>query len=182
MSRTLDPDRNARAQAFGENLRNARRRAELSQEELAGHADVDRAAISTYEHGGREPNLRTIVNLARTHSEFRSAIWCKDFERRAARRRHPTSGRAARRAVPNRGSTPSSGSPGRSKTRPPHCCPTAIEASSHSTVSRFLGGTHEQPPQENQSPAMSRAKPYGSELSSDMEYTFQTPNSTRTGM
>jgi transcriptional regulator with XRE-family HTH domain len=64
MSRTPDPDRNARARAFGENLRDARREAELSQDELAGRADVDRAAISTYEHGRREPNLRTIVKLA----------------------------------------------------------------------------------------------------------------------
>lgn len=64
MSHRADPDRNARAQAFGENLRDARHRADLSQDELAGRADIDRAAISTYEHGGREPNLRTIVKLA----------------------------------------------------------------------------------------------------------------------
>jgi transcriptional regulator with XRE-family HTH domain len=64
MSRGADPDRNARAQAFGENLRDARREAELSQDELAGHADIDRGAISTYEHGKREPNPRTIVKLA----------------------------------------------------------------------------------------------------------------------
>jgi DNA-binding XRE family transcriptional regulator len=64
MSRTPDPDRHARAQKFGENLRDARHGAELSQDELAGRADIDRAAISTYEHGRREPNLRTIVKLA----------------------------------------------------------------------------------------------------------------------
>jgi transcriptional regulator with XRE-family HTH domain len=64
MSRTSDPDRDARAQAFGENLRDARHGAELSQDELAGRADVDRAAISMYEHGRSEPNLRTIVKLA----------------------------------------------------------------------------------------------------------------------
>jgi DNA-binding XRE family transcriptional regulator len=66
MSRTPDPDpdRNVRAQAFGENLRDTRRGAELSQDELADRANVDRAAISTYEHGRREPNLRTIVKLA----------------------------------------------------------------------------------------------------------------------
>lgn len=64
MSRTPDPYRHARAQAFGENLGDARHMAELSQDELANRADVDRAAISTYEHGRREPNLHTIVKLA----------------------------------------------------------------------------------------------------------------------
>jgi transcriptional regulator with XRE-family HTH domain len=60
-----DPDHRARAQAFGKNLREARRTAGLSQEELADRASVDRPAISVYEHGRREPNLGTIVKLAR---------------------------------------------------------------------------------------------------------------------
>ncbi len=50
---------------FGTNLRAARTEAELSQEALAYEANVDRAAISVYERGGREPNLRTILKLAR---------------------------------------------------------------------------------------------------------------------
>jgi transcriptional regulator with XRE-family HTH domain len=50
---------------FGANLRAARRQAELSQEALAYEAEVDRAAISVYERGGREPNLRTVLKLAR---------------------------------------------------------------------------------------------------------------------
>ncbi|HEY5193649.1 MAG TPA: helix-turn-helix transcriptional regulator [Solirubrobacteraceae bacterium] len=50
---------------FGANLRAARKRAGLSQETLAYDAQVDRAAISVYERGGREPNLRTILKLAR---------------------------------------------------------------------------------------------------------------------
>jgi transcriptional regulator with XRE-family HTH domain len=50
---------------FGANLRSARRGAELSQEALAYEADVDRAAISVYERGRREPNLRTVLKLAR---------------------------------------------------------------------------------------------------------------------
>jgi transcriptional regulator with XRE-family HTH domain len=50
---------------FGANLRAARRAAELSQEALAYEAEVDRAAISVYERGGREPNLRTLLKLAR---------------------------------------------------------------------------------------------------------------------
>jgi transcriptional regulator with XRE-family HTH domain len=50
---------------FGANLRAARRAAGLSQEALAYEAEVDRAAISVYERGGREPNLRTLLKLAR---------------------------------------------------------------------------------------------------------------------
>jgi transcriptional regulator with XRE-family HTH domain len=50
---------------FGVNLRAARKGAGLSQETLAYEADVDRAAISVYERGGREPNLRTVLKLAR---------------------------------------------------------------------------------------------------------------------
>jgi transcriptional regulator with XRE-family HTH domain len=50
---------------FGVNLRWARLRAGVSQEALALKADVDRAAISVFEHGRRDPNLRTILKLAR---------------------------------------------------------------------------------------------------------------------
>lgn len=50
---------------FGENLRAARTGAGLSQETLAYEAVVDRAAISVYERGRREPNLRTVLKLAR---------------------------------------------------------------------------------------------------------------------
>jgi transcriptional regulator with XRE-family HTH domain len=49
---------------FGANLRWARARAAVSQETLALEANVDRAAISVYEHGRREPNLRTVMKLA----------------------------------------------------------------------------------------------------------------------
>jgi transcriptional regulator with XRE-family HTH domain len=50
---------------FGANLRAARTGAGLSQEALAYEAVVDRAAISVYERGRREPNLRTVLKLAR---------------------------------------------------------------------------------------------------------------------
>lgn len=49
---------------FGSNLRHARMRAGISQERLALDAKVDRAAISVYENGVRQPNLRTILKLA----------------------------------------------------------------------------------------------------------------------
>jgi transcriptional regulator with XRE-family HTH domain len=54
----------SRAAQFGANLRWARSRAGISQERLALDAEVDRAAISVYENGGREPNLRTVLKLA----------------------------------------------------------------------------------------------------------------------
>ncbi len=50
---------------FGANLRAARKEGDFSQETLAYEAEVDRAAISVYERGGREPNLRTLLKLAR---------------------------------------------------------------------------------------------------------------------
>lgn len=50
---------------LGANLRAARKHAGLSQETLAYEAEVDRAAISVYERGGRGPNLRTVLKLAR---------------------------------------------------------------------------------------------------------------------
>lgn len=53
-----------RAAQFGANLKWARQRADISQEHLALDAKVDRAAISVYENGGREPNLRTVLKLA----------------------------------------------------------------------------------------------------------------------
>jgi transcriptional regulator with XRE-family HTH domain len=52
------------AAMFGANLKWARRRAGISQERLALDAKVDRAAISVYENGGRQPNLRTVLKLA----------------------------------------------------------------------------------------------------------------------
>lgn len=53
------------AARFGANLRWARERAALSQEALANEAGVDRAAVSVFERGRRNPNLRTILRLAR---------------------------------------------------------------------------------------------------------------------
>ncbi len=49
---------------FGVNLRWARQRAGISQEQLSLEAKVDRAAISVYENGVRQPNLRTVLKLA----------------------------------------------------------------------------------------------------------------------
>jgi transcriptional regulator with XRE-family HTH domain len=58
--------RRAQGNGFGGNLLHARRSLGLSQQVLGARADVDAAAISLYERGRREPNLRTILKLART--------------------------------------------------------------------------------------------------------------------
>jgi transcriptional regulator with XRE-family HTH domain len=59
------PDDGTPAARFGANLKWARQRAGLSQEALANEAEVDRAAVSVFERGRRNPNLRTVLRLAR---------------------------------------------------------------------------------------------------------------------
>jgi len=49
---------------FSINLRKARQKAEISQEELGFRCDLHRTEISLLERGGREPRLGTIVKLA----------------------------------------------------------------------------------------------------------------------
>lgn len=54
--------------AFGEALKQARTRCELTQEGLAFAADYDRTAISLLERGLRTPSLSTVVDLAQALS------------------------------------------------------------------------------------------------------------------
>lgn len=49
---------------FAANLRRARRRAGISQEELGALCDLHRTEISLLERAGREPRLATIVKLS----------------------------------------------------------------------------------------------------------------------
>jgi transcriptional regulator with XRE-family HTH domain len=49
---------------FSTNLRKARQKAKISQEELGFRCDLHRTEISLLERGGREPRLGTIVKLA----------------------------------------------------------------------------------------------------------------------
>jgi transcriptional regulator with XRE-family HTH domain len=49
---------------FAVNLRRARVRAEISQEELGERCDLHRTEISLLERAGREPRLGTILKLA----------------------------------------------------------------------------------------------------------------------
>ena len=52
------------AERFGINVQRHRRRADLSQEELAGRADLHRTEIGMLERGVRMPRLDTIVKVA----------------------------------------------------------------------------------------------------------------------
>ncbi len=49
---------------FSSNLRDARRKSGLTQEQLGDRTDLHRTEISLLERGGREPRLGTIVKLA----------------------------------------------------------------------------------------------------------------------
>lgn len=61
-------DRKARAQEvaerFGENLRRARRRGGLSQEQVAVRASLHRTEIGLLERGGRVARIDTLIQLA----------------------------------------------------------------------------------------------------------------------
>lgn len=61
-------DRKARshevAERFGENLRRARRRVGLSQEQLAVRASLHRTEIGLLERGGRVARIDTLIQLA----------------------------------------------------------------------------------------------------------------------
>ena len=52
--------------AFGEALRRARKRANISQEKLALDAGLDRTFISGLERGVRQPTLSTLFALSRS--------------------------------------------------------------------------------------------------------------------
>jgi transcriptional regulator with XRE-family HTH domain len=54
------------AQQFGENLRRARKRADLSQEELSWGASVHRTEVSQLERGLRVARIDTVAKLAGT--------------------------------------------------------------------------------------------------------------------
>ena len=51
------------AECFGANLKRARRRADLSQEELAFRAGLHRTAIGLLELGQRAPRMATLAKL-----------------------------------------------------------------------------------------------------------------------
>ncbi len=63
-----EDDRKARsrdvAERFGENLRRARRRVGLSQEQVAVRASLHRTEVGLLERGGRVARIDTLIQLA----------------------------------------------------------------------------------------------------------------------
>lgn len=58
-------DRERAAKAFGQAVRQERESRDISQEELAFRAGVDRTFVSKVERGERQPALATILLLAK---------------------------------------------------------------------------------------------------------------------
>jgi transcriptional regulator with XRE-family HTH domain len=82
---------------FAANLRQARAKAGVSQEELGNRCDLHRTEISLLERAGREPRLATIVKLAgsldTTPGELCTGITWSSSKRRFEVKRPPrTSG------------------------------------------------------------------------------------------
>lgn len=68
-----------RRERFGANLKQARKRADLSQEELSFQADLNRTTISLYERGLREPGIDAILKMA-TVLETTPEVLCEGIE------------------------------------------------------------------------------------------------------
>ncbi len=62
-------------QRFGKAIRQRRRELDLSQEELAEHANLHRTYISSIERGQRNPSLENIENLAKALGISISALF-----------------------------------------------------------------------------------------------------------
>jgi transcriptional regulator with XRE-family HTH domain len=58
------PEYQGLADGFGSNLLRLRRRADLSQEQLAARTDLHRTEIGLLENGRRVPRLDTVIKLA----------------------------------------------------------------------------------------------------------------------
>ncbi len=93
------------AARFGVNLRWARERAGVSQETLANDAHVDRAAISVFERGKRNPNLRTLLRLARA-LELPPGVLVRGVEALAPRPAADSAVRSTPRSAPSRARPP----------------------------------------------------------------------------
>jgi transcriptional regulator with XRE-family HTH domain len=66
------------ASIFGRNVRDARLRLGLSQEQLAFEADMKRSYVSDLERGTRNPSLKAIERLALALSVDPSALLLRD--------------------------------------------------------------------------------------------------------
>jgi transcriptional regulator with XRE-family HTH domain len=81
---------------FAANLRQARRQAGISQEELGNRCDLHRTEISLLERAGREPRLATLVKLAgsleTTPAELCAGLSWQPSKRRFEVKRPPRAG------------------------------------------------------------------------------------------
>ena len=73
--------------AFGEALREVRKRRDISQEQLGLQADFDRTYISLIERGIQSPTVRTVVKLA-TILQIRPSVIIRRMERILAAEGH----------------------------------------------------------------------------------------------
>src|SRR5271170_2885766 len=64
MRSTGDPELDRQLAQFGDNMRQARRQAGLSQIDLSIRSELDRAAVSFLERAERSPDLSTIMRVA----------------------------------------------------------------------------------------------------------------------
>jgi|GEM_PF-5416866 len=61
---TGDQDRAQELQAFGMVLKEMRKRAKLTQEQLAWETQMEQTYISLLERGAKEPGVRTLLKLS----------------------------------------------------------------------------------------------------------------------
>lgn len=73
------------AQLFGERIRVLRTERGLTQERLAGKADLTTGFVNAVEHGRKVPSLTTILKLARA-LEVNAADLLSDFTLQALRK------------------------------------------------------------------------------------------------
>jgi transcriptional regulator with XRE-family HTH domain len=72
--------------AFGQVLREYRKKANLSQEELAHRSGIDRTFVSLLERGLRQPSLSTILELSKVLGVAPSSL-VNEVEKRTRRPR-----------------------------------------------------------------------------------------------
>lgn len=73
------------AQIFGERIRVLRQERELTQERLAGKADLTTGFVNSIEHGRKVPSLTTILKLAKA-LELGGGDLLADFDAATVRR------------------------------------------------------------------------------------------------
>lgn len=76
------------AQAFGVALRQRRKAAKLTQEQLAFEAEIERVFVSWLETGKKQPTLQTILKLSQA-LRCSAADLVADAERHLKKSTHP---------------------------------------------------------------------------------------------